>query len=237
MTALGPVADNRQPGLGRVLVLDDDEASRDLAFTALTAAGFETEGLDHPRDFFDRLEGFSPDVLVLDRRLPGDSGDMLAVRLRASLGPRRPPVVLWSAEAGRETEATLLTAFIDDFVVKCQQSVDILVQRVVKLAGWDYVAPDLMLRRKDGIALYRGARSAPLTAREIDFLYLLGQQGAAGVGRAQGRLVLLLDAGLHNKHLLNRALSRFKSKLPPPLRAALVTLRGKGWRLDSWQAR
>lgn len=218
--------------------MDDDEASRDLARMALTAAGFEAECLDHPRDFFDRLEVFAPDVLVLDRRLPGDSGDMLAVRLRASLGPRRPPVVLWSAEARRETEAALLTAFIDDAVVKCQQSVDILVQRVTKLAGWDYVAPDLLLRRKDGIALYRGARSAPLTAREVDFLYLLGRQGAAGVGRAQGRLVLLdSDPGLKNEHRLNRVLSRFKSKLPPALRAALETMRRKGWRLAPWQAR
>lgn len=221
------------PGLGRVLVVEDEEDYLTLACSALSAAGFKAEGLSDPREVFDRFEVFNPDAVVLDRLLPGDSGEMIACRLRAYLGPHCPALLLWTGDSSRQTEAGLLTGIIDDMVVKGQQGLDVLVQRVIKLTGWAHAGSGVLLNRKDNTVLFRGERGQPLTDREVDFLYKLGFRSGAGVSRSQGRM-LLLEPGASDSSrlLLNSVVSRFKRKLPPALRAALVTGRGKGWRFE-----
>lgn len=221
------------PGLGRVLVVDDDEDYLKLACSALSAAGFEAEGLSDPREVFDRFKVFNPDAIVLDRSLPGDSGEMIACRLRAYLGPHCPALLLWTGDSSRQIEAELLTGIIDDLVVKGQQGLDVLVQRVIKLTGWVNVGSGVLLKRKDNTVLFRGERGQPLTDREVDFLYQLGFQSGAGVSRSQGRMTLIEpDSSDSSDLLLNSVVNRFKRKLPPALRAALVTGRGKGWRFQ-----
>lgn len=223
----------RIPGLGRVMVIDDDQECLQLACTALSSVGFEVQGLEDPGRFFDELDRFQPDALVLDRHMPGESGDMIAIRLRAFLGPRRPAVILWTADAGRKIEAALLSGIANDIVVKCQQGIDVLVQRVISQAGWDHVGRGLMLRRKDAVVLFGGKKGRALTPREIDFLYRLAISGSVMVPRKEGELLLLeLGEGESSTLLLNQVVSRFKRKLPPALRAAFVTVRGKGWRLE-----
>lgn len=221
------------PGLGRVLVVEDDEDYLKLACSALSATGFEVEGLSDPREVLDRFEVFNPDAVVLDRSLPGDSGEMIACRLRAYLGPHCPALLLWTGDSSRQLEAELLTGIIDDLVVKGQQGLDVLAQRVFKLAGWAHVGSGVLLNRKDNTVLFRGERGQPLTGREVDFLYQLGFQSGAGVSRSQGRMTLLEpDSSDSNDLLLNSVVNRLKRKLPPALRAALVAGRGKGWRFQ-----
>ncbi|MBI3299908.1 MAG: response regulator [Elusimicrobia bacterium] len=214
-------------------MVDDDQECLELACIALTAAGFAVEGLSDPRLLFERLGAGTPDVVVLDRHMPGDSGDMLAAKLRAAFGPHRPPVLLWTADAGRGIEAGLLSGLVAEVIVKGLQGVDVLVQQAINHAGWDHVGPGLMYRRRDGRLLHGGRTSRPLTEREVDFVYQLAAAGAAGVGRTQAKLLLLEPGASESSNtLLNQVIARFKRKLPTTLRRILVTVRGKGLRLD-----
>lgn len=222
------------PGLGCVLVLDNDPKYRESACAALGRAGFEVEGLDDPRDVLEHVARFAPDTLVLDRHLPGDSGELIACRLRVYFGLNRPAVVFWTADPDRDMEAGLLSGIVDDVVVKGQQRIDVLVQRVIKETGWEYISDNLLLKREDGTVLYRGQRSRPLTARELDFLFQLVMQGSAGVSRGQAWMLLEEPGdGDSNKLFVNSVMSRFKAKLPPLLRAAFLRARGKGWYLKT----
>lgn len=215
------------------MVLDDDAECLDLARVALSTAGFKVDAFEGLKQFFDHLESGLPDALVLDRHFPGGSGEMLAARLRGLLGRERPPVVLWTADSRRDLEATLLTGLVNDMVIKGQQGTDTLVQRVVNLVGWEHMGKGMMLNAKGGFVLFRGERSRPLTGREIDFLLKLGMSGSGGVCRGAGRLMLLEPGDDRRNLALNRVVNRLMRKLPPALRAALVTVRGEGWRLDS----
>lgn len=221
------------PGLGRVLVVEDEEGCLKLACAALSAAGFDAEGMSDPRGLFDRIEVFAPEAIVLDRVLPGDSGEMISCRLKAYLGPHCPALILWTGDSSRQTEAALLSGLVDDVVVKGQQGIDVLVQRVIKQTGWVHVGSDVLLKRKDNTVLFRRERGQPLTGREVDFLYQLAIQGGAGVSRSQGRM-LLLEPGASDSSrlLLNSVVNRFKHKLPPALRAVFVTVREQGWRFE-----
>lgn len=223
----------RKSGFGRVLVLDDDQECLQLACTALSLAGFQVEGLDAHARFFERLEVFTPDAVVLDRTLPGAAGEMIAARIRGFLGPHRPAVIMWTADATRNVEAAILGGLVNDLVVKCQQGIDVLVQRVINQTGWDEIRDGLWRNVKDATVMYEGQRSRPLTSREIDFLYQLAEGRDKGLSRSEGRMLLLdLTKGALNGRLLDRVFYRLKRKLPPSLRAALATIRGKGWRLE-----
>lgn len=223
----------RKSGFGRVLVLDDDQECLQLACTALSLAGFQVEGLDAHARFFERLEVFQPDAIVLDRSLPGAAGEMLAARVRGFLGPHRPAVIMWTADATRDVEAVMLGGLVNDLVVKCQQGIDVLVQRVINQAGWDEIRDGLWRNVKDATVMYEGQRSRPLTVREIDFLYRLAEEKNKGLSRSEGCMLLLdLTKDTGNGRLLDRVSYRLKRKLPPSLCAALLTVRGKGWRLE-----
>ena len=218
-------------GLGRVAVLDGDRACQAAACAALDEAGFEAQGFARAEDFYESLDRGVPAVVVLDRRLPGASGDMVAAKLRAELGARRPAVVIWIAEPSRDCEATLLSGLADDVVVKGEQDLAILVQRVINRAGWDPVGPGLYCNRREGVLLYKGERSEPLTPRELDLAYLLA--ATEGITRPQAkRMMIELDAKTAAEVHLNVVVCRFRAKLPPSLRAVLATTRGQGWRFD-----
>lgn len=66
----------------RVLVVDDDPAVRELSVTTLRSAGFqvaESSSGEHALDLTSRQHF---DVVVLDKAMPGMTGDEVAKRLR-----------------------------------------------------------------------------------------------------------------------------------------------------------
>jgi PAS domain S-box-containing protein len=90
------------PGLSgvRVLVVDDDEATRDVAQAILGALGAEVLQASSAQEAFDALARGRPDVLVADIEMPGEDGYTLIKRVRSL------PV-----RSGGATPAAALTAF------------------------------------------------------------------------------------------------------------------------------
>ena len=66
----------------RVLLVEDDRASRDSLACLLRGLGHEVEAVWSAEDAKTTLQKFSPDVALLDVRLPGLPGDAFAVYLR-----------------------------------------------------------------------------------------------------------------------------------------------------------
>ncbi len=93
-------------GLGRTVLVVDDEA--DLLFTvglALELAGYAVLKATTGEEALDVVAEHSPDVVVLDLRLPGIDGWEVLRRLgEGSEGPRMPVVVL-SAQVDSVTAA------------------------------------------------------------------------------------------------------------------------------------
>ncbi|TSE25875.1 Virulence sensor protein BvgS [Tepidimonas sediminis] len=102
----------------RVLVVDDDEASRILHAELLRRAGMQVRTLSAPARLFEALEAFDPDVLLLDLHMPDFDGVELAAALRQRPDAARLPVLFLSAEQDPERQRAALAAGADDFLVK-----------------------------------------------------------------------------------------------------------------------
>lgn len=66
----------------KVLLVEDDAASRNAMVTLLTQMGHETQAAWTAEEAKTLLENFTPDVALLDMRLPGIPGDAFAIYLK-----------------------------------------------------------------------------------------------------------------------------------------------------------
>jgi two-component system OmpR family response regulator len=99
-----------------VLVVDDDDAIRDMLGTALRYAGFETTVAVDGLDALTKIPAASPDIVVLDVLMPRVDGFEVCRRLRAQ-GERTPIIFLTARAASRD----VLQGFArggDDYITK-----------------------------------------------------------------------------------------------------------------------
>ena len=86
-------------GLGRVLVVDDDEVIRQLIAVNLTLEGFDVATAVDGQDCLDKVKDVEPAVITLDIMMPRLDGWEAASRLRADPETAGIKVVLLSARA------------------------------------------------------------------------------------------------------------------------------------------
>jgi DNA-binding response OmpR family regulator len=86
-------------GLGRVLVVDDDEVIRQLIAVNLTLEGFDVATAIDGQDCLDKVRAIDPDVITLDVMMPRLDGWETAVQLRKAPGTAHIKVVLITARA------------------------------------------------------------------------------------------------------------------------------------------
>ena len=88
-------AKGRPTGHESIILVEDDDAVRELAFRILTQAGFKVSVHSSPGEAMAALEDAgSPDLLLTDVVMPGMSGRTLADQVQAKFGPL--PVVFMS---------------------------------------------------------------------------------------------------------------------------------------------
>src|ERR1700753_3198594 len=86
-------------GLGRVLVVDDDEVIRRLIAVNLQLEGFDVETAVDGQDCLERVTEIDPDVITLDVMMPRLDGWETAVQLRKLPETAHIKVVLITARA------------------------------------------------------------------------------------------------------------------------------------------
>src|SRR5919198_6668508 len=87
----------------RALVVEDDGAVRELLVELLELRGFEDDAVATGEEAIAVLQsGVSPAVLVLDRRMPGMSGDDVLRRLKGDPSWARIPVAMVTGMPRRE---------------------------------------------------------------------------------------------------------------------------------------
>ena len=72
------------PGMTRVLVVDDEPSIRQLVATLLTLEGFDVATAEDGRDAMDQVLAVAPDIVVSDVRMPRLNGCELLAALRAN---------------------------------------------------------------------------------------------------------------------------------------------------------
>lgn len=118
----------------KLLIVDDDPALLTLLQAKLQPWGFQVITLADPSCFWQRLEGTTPDLLLLDVSMPGFSGIELCQVVRTDPRWSQLPVLFLSAHADADTLHRALAVGADDYVLKPVVEAD-LIQRILRQLG------------------------------------------------------------------------------------------------------
>ena len=146
----------------RVLLVDDDPASRRLLGVSLRNAGFELSSAIDGAEALAAIEESPPEVLVLDFEMPGLDGAEVCRRLRASdrAALNQLPVIMLTAHTSEADEIACLTAGANDFVTK-PVSRAVLIARIETQLRLGALSDELRAQNRE-MARWREAQEADL---------------------------------------------------------------------------
>ena len=221
--------------MSTVLVVDDERALVGMVASLLGEEGYEIVTAYDGETALRRHAEESPDLVILDRKLPKISGDEVCKRIRAS---STTPILMLTGERGADERAKLLDLGADDYLEKpfsgreLRSRVRALLRRATSAAskqtatsvGRLRVDPKTHVASVDDQAL-------DLTPTEFRLLTaLITRPGEVLERRA------LLRAGWPEERdpdpeWLKAHLARLRSKLDAAGAPALANVRGVGYRL------
>ena len=118
---------------GSVVILDDDPMILLLSRAICESAGLRAITLEDPALLFRTLEDERPGVLLMDVQLPGTTGFDLTRRLRANPEFAELPVILFSADASKESRESAVVAGADGFLPKPVAPAELRTQLLARL--------------------------------------------------------------------------------------------------------
>jgi CheY-like chemotaxis protein len=121
-------------GLGRVLVVDDDEVIRQLIAVNLTLEGFDVVTAVDGRDCLEKVAQAAPDVITLDVMMPRLDGWVTATQLRRNPETAHIKVVLITARAQEDDRARSEQIGVDAYLTKPFDPAE-MIRVIRELAG------------------------------------------------------------------------------------------------------
>ena len=101
-----------------VLIVDDEEAIRDMVKITLDLAGFRSIMAADARQAHVAIVDQNPDLVLLDWMLPGGSGIDLARRLRRDDATKDTPIIMLTAKGSEDNKVQGLNEGVDDYITK-----------------------------------------------------------------------------------------------------------------------
>ncbi len=222
--------------VAHILVVDDDARLRALLSRYLADQGFRVTTAENAADARAKLRNVSPDLMVLDVMMPGESGLALTEALRRDNGHEL-PVLLLTARGAPEDRIAGFEAGADDYLGKPFEPLE-LVLRIramlrraavppgpasgpVQLGAAEFDPDRGELRTNEGTVRLTGGEAALLTALARKPNEVLSREElAAALG--------INEAG---ERAIDVQVTRLRRKIEPDSREPrfLHTARGRGY--------
>ena len=224
----------------RVLVIEDDQETRDYVVRGLTEAGHTVEGApDGKEGLFLALE-HSFDVLIVDRMLPGLDGLSITQTLRSS--GKKTPILILSALGEIDDRVEGLRKGSDDYLVKPFAFSELLARLEALVRRGDAEAVETRLQVGDlemdllSRQVQRGGQNIELQPREFRLLEYLLQHA----GQVVTRTMLLEKVWDYHfdpqTNVIDVHVSRLRRKIDKGFEYPLIhTVRGAGYVLRATQ--
>lgn len=110
----------------RVLVIEDEPENRLLLEMILTTEGFEVVQAEDGESGLRQIDGWSPDIILLDVMMPDLNGFAVFERLRANESTRRIPVIMLTALAQRSEFERAVQMGVDGYLTKPFEPAELL---------------------------------------------------------------------------------------------------------------
>ena len=217
----------------KILVVDDDDALREMVGLVLNAAGYETVFAADGLSAVDVFKKEEPDLVLLDIMLPGQSGIEVCKQLRVLSGT---PIVMLTAKGDTEDVVLGLEGGADDYVVKPHNGAELLARikarlRPVAEDGGIITVGELTMDPRSYEVKRAGVRIS-LTPLEFKLLHTLAVKPQQVFSR---EMLLEQVWGYQYKadtRLVNVHVQRLRSKVEedPENPKIVTTVRGHGYR-------
>jgi len=228
----------------RVLVVEDEPDIAALVAYQLTREGFRVETAASGAEAMEAVGRQRPDVLVLDRMLPGLSGDEVLRALRQDPATRSLPVLLLTAKREQEDRIEGLEMGADDYLTKPFSPRELVLRIQSLIRRMEASTPGETggrILRAGPLKLDLGAHQAMLDGAELTLTpteFRLLQVLLERRGRTQSRRQLLEKAWDVESDVADRIQTRTVDMHIRRLRTKLgevgewiETIRGFGYRL------
>ncbi|WP_343709239.1 response regulator transcription factor [Mycobacterium sp.] len=221
----------RQAHPTRILIVEDSAAIREMVSEALSDVGYLTATRPDGAEMEDVLDGFRPDLVVLDVMLPGRDGFALIDVVR-DWGEAA--IVLLTARDGLPDRLRGLDGGADDYVVKPFELAELVsrigavLRRLGRLPSVLQYG-DLALDLDAGVIARAGCR-LDLTATELRLLTFLVEQRGRIVSTSQ-ILTAVWGYDAYDANLVHVHISAVRRKLEAHGPRILHTVRGIGYRM------
>ncbi|MEY4434721.1 MAG: hypothetical protein RIR16_761 [Actinomycetota bacterium] len=221
----------------KILVVDDDNALREMVGIVLESEGFELSFHDAGSGALEKFQEVNPDLVLLDVMLPGKDGIQVCSEIRSKAGT---PIIMLTAKTESEDVVRGLEAGADDYVVKPFDPTVLIARikarlrpltQVVEASG-DLVTLGPLILDITGHEVRRGEERISLTPLEFSLLLTLAQKPKQVFTR---EMLLELVWGYHYKadtRLVNVHVQRLRSKIEddPDNPKIVTTVRGIGYK-------
>ena len=228
----------------RVLVIEDEPEIAALIAYQLARDGYRVETAATGAEGLDALHRDVPDLVVLDRMLPGVSGDEILKAIRSDTATKSVPVLVLTAKREQEDRIQGLELGADDYLTKpfSPRELVLRVDAILRRAqgdGQPVQSGGRILRSGElkvdlsSLQVTQGGNELQLTPTEFRLLRTLMERR----GRTQSRRQLLEEAWSVDSEVADRIqtgtvdmhVRRLRAKLGP-IGDSIETVRGFGYR-------
>tara|TARA_B100001741_G_scaffold310753_1_gene310603 strand:+ start:61 stop:795 length:735 start_codon:yes stop_codon:yes gene_type:complete len=227
----------------RVLVVEDEPDIAALIAYQLTREGFRVETIGNGTEALVAIDKEAPDLVVLDRMLPGLSGDEVIQRLRDDPETLSIPVLMLTAKREQEDRIEGLELGADDYLTKpfSPRELVLRVQAVLRRAQDVGTASGGRVLRAGPLRMDLASHRVLLEGRELILTpteFRLLESLMERRGRTQSRKQLLERVWSYESGISDRIQTRTVDMHVRRLRSKLgrvgewiETVRGFGYRL------
>ncbi|MEY4990824.1 MAG: hypothetical protein RIS08_1050 [Actinomycetota bacterium] len=220
----------------KILVVDDDDALREMVGLVLSGAGYEPVFAADGLTAIDVFNESHPDLVLLDIMLPGQSGIEVCSQIRSHSGT---PIIMLTAKGDTDDVVRGLEAGADDYVVKPHNGAELLARIKARLRPVVDEGNNLQVGQITldplSFEVRRGDTPISLTPLEFKLLHTLATKPQQVFSR---EMLLEQVWGYQYKadtRLVNVHVQRLRSKVEvdPENPKIVLTVRGHGYRVGT----
>ena len=221
----------------KILVIDDDNALREMVGIVLENAGYQSVFCADGGQAVSIFNHEKPDLVLLDVMLPGEDGVSVCKKIRIDSGV---PIIMLTARGETEDVVQGLEAGADDYIVKPFQPNELIARVKARLRPMSETEAKVLnigplVLDIEGHEVRRGDKAISLTPLEFKLLYTLASKPNLVFSRE-----MLLDQVWEydykaDTRLVNVHVQRLRAKIEddPDNPKIVTTVRGIGYRAGS----